>query len=77
MTIEYKEMIMAQRSWISDWRYREVSDDGRRSDVYETGPLGGSVWLETAVHHADGTTEAFEAPSWGDTLNGSTRGAKK
>ena len=51
--------MMAEKEWVDDRHYRVVSDDGRKSYLYETD--GWSSWcVEVAEHHEDGTTDAYE-----------------
>ena len=50
-----------ERHWVDDNHYRNVSDDGKTSYLYEvSGILGTSTCIEIAEHHRDGTTDAYE-----------------
>jgi hypothetical protein len=51
---------MAKREWVDKNHFRVVSDDGRRSWLYETDGWTDTC-IEVADHHPDGTTDAYEA----------------
>ncbi len=56
---------MGKKHWVDDDHYREVSDDGRKSWLYEAdgGLLSPDTCVEVAEHHEDGTTTAWEKDS--------------
>jgi hypothetical protein len=50
---------MTKRNWVDKTHYRETTEDGRKSYLYETNELT-SHCEEIADHHKDGTTDAYE-----------------
>jgi hypothetical protein len=64
-------------SQVDDDHYRVVTDGGRRSWLYETKESGIDVCIETAVHDEDGTTTAYEPPSFWDHWFNDSKGKKK
>jgi hypothetical protein len=67
------------KSWIDDTHYRETSDDGTKSTVYETGGfLSSDRPVEYADHNSDGTTDAYHVDDsfFGIVLSGG-RGTHK
>ncbi len=58
-----QEDAMAEKHRVDDTHFREVSDDGRKSYLYEDG--GGILspfpkCVEITEHYENGTTQAFE-----------------
>ena len=51
---------MSKKEWVDDNHYRETSDDGRRSYLWESNGWSSNL-EEVAEHHKDGTTDAYEA----------------
>jgi len=51
---------MGKKEFVDENHYRETSDDGRRSYLYETNGFVSNL-EEVADHHKDGTTDAYEA----------------
>ena len=56
---------MTEKHWVDKNHYRVVSEDGRKSWLYEAddsilSPLIRDECVEVAVHHPDGTTTAYE-----------------
>jgi hypothetical protein len=51
---------MGKESWVDNNHYRETSDDGKTSYLYESDGLS-SHCVEVARHNDDGTTIATEA----------------
>ena len=71
---------MSNRSRIDDDHYRVTDDDGGSSRVYEidTRPFCSDRCVQVAVHHRDGTTDAYEADhSFFGTLFHGGRGSHK
>ncbi len=56
---------MSGREWVDSSHYRDTSDDGSSSYLYEVDDSGLSHCTEVADHHQDGTTDAYEVDSSG------------
>ena len=50
---------MGKESWVDNSHYRQTSEDGKTSYLYETDKLT-SHCVEVAQHHDNGKTDAYE-----------------
>jgi len=64
------------RSWVDNSHYRDTTDDGKTSYLYEAGTFSDTL-IEIADHHSDGSTTAYEAGGILDSIFSGGRGDAK
>ncbi len=50
-----------EKHWIDNDHYRQVSEDGSRSEVYKSNLIIRDDLVEVSDHNPDGTTDSYEA----------------
>jgi hypothetical protein len=64
------------RSWVDDNHYRDTSEDGKTSYLYEAGTFSDTP-VEIAEHHSDGSTTAYEVGGILDSIFNGGKGDQK